>query len=444
MSNDNWYKTDSWYSPLQEEKTAEPRPRETAAGEIVNPSSGKAVPEKKKCRARFWGAAVLLLALVVGFAACLRGSERPKLSFRVSSGGRPAVGKEAEEEFPPDYADFFAGYYTSVTGQTPAETTNIERAAGNKGFTLTLKPAPHEEMSLQELYQQCAPSIVGISASVEGEDGYYWGSGVILSADGLLLTNAHIISGCDKVTVTLFDDTEYPALLVGTDSISDLAVLKIEADGLPAAEFGLSDSLAVGQAVAAIGNPLGSDFRFTLTDGIISGIDRGMSYNGRVMTLIQTNTAINNGNSGGALFNRCGQVIGVTNMKMVSYSNDIEGIGFAIPSSTVKTISETLIRDGEVIRTTIGITCGGIPEKAAEHYGLPGGLYIMSVTENYDAAEKGIQPGDILTAVNGIPVTTTNEVNTIKDTFGVGDTLTLQIWRAGESFSVDITLLPAA
>ena len=141
---------------------------------------------------------------------------------------------------------------------------------------------------------------------------------MILSEDGLILTNTHVIDGCDTAKVELFDKTEYDARLVGADTISDIAVLKIDADGLTAASFGESKDLAVGDKVAAIGNPLGEAFRMTLTDGIISAIERGVSYKGRSMTLLQTNTAINEGNSGGALFNMYGQVIGITNMKMMS------------------------------------------------------------------------------------------------------------------------------
>ena len=199
-------------------------------------------------------------------------------------------------------------------------------------------------------------------ATSDGQSGYNWGTGVILSADGLILTNTHVIEGCDSAKVTLFDDREFEAKLIGADTISDIAVLKIEAAGLPAAEFGESGSLVVGDPVAAIGNPLGETFRSTLTDGIISAIERGISYKGRTMTLLQTNTALNEGNSGGALFNMYGQVVGITNMKMMSSYSSIEGIGFAIPSATVREVVNSIVRFGEVRgRPSIGITVGAIP-----------------------------------------------------------------------------------
>ena len=283
---------------------------------------------------------------------------------------------------------------------------------------------------------------MAISGYVDGKSAYSWGTGVVLSEDGLILTNTHVIEDCDRATVTLYDDSVYEAKLVGADSISDVAVLKIEATGLPAASFGDSGSLMVGDKVAAIGNPLGETFRMTLTDGIISAIERGINYNGHSMTLLQTNTALNEGNSGGPLFNMYGQVVGVTNMKMMSSYSSIEGIGFAIPSATVKSVVNALVADGEVRgRPSVGITIGGIPDNASDYYSIPGGVYVSDVTEGSDAEAKGIQPGDIITHVNGQPVSTIDEVGAIKNQFNVGDSLTFTIWREGETFDVDVVLM---
>ena len=292
------------------------------------------------------------------------------------------------------------------------------------------------------LYERCADSIVAITGTVEDESGYYWGTGIIASPDGLIVTNAHIIDGCDSAKVTLYNDESFEAKLVGVDAISDLALLKIDAEELPAATFGDISSIAVGDQVAAIGNPLGEDFRSTLTNGIISAIDRGLNYNGRTMSLLQTNTAINQGNSGGALFNMYGQVVGITNMKMMSYYSSIEGIGFAIPSSTVKSVVDSLAANGEVRgRPSIGITVGAIPEDVSGHYDIPAGLYVSDVQENSDAQAKGVQVGDILTAVNGTPVSTTEEVSAIKDSLKVGDSMVLSLWREGEMLEVEIELM---
>ena len=219
-------------------------------------------------------------------------------------------------------------------------------------------------------------------------------------------------------------------------------MLKIEASGLTPAVFGDSTVLEVGDRVAAIGNPLGEEFRLTLTDGIISGIERGLNYKGHSMNLLQTNTAINEGNSGGPLFNMYGQVIGITNMKMMSSYSSIEGIGFAIPSSTVAKIVNTLVVSGTVTgRPSIGITVGAIPDNAKERYQLPDGLYISAVAEGSDAAEKGVKAGDIILKVNGVEVSTTAEISAMKDALNVGDTMRFTLWRNGEILEIDVMLV---
>ena len=300
-----------------------------------------------------------------------------------------------------------------------------------------------DEMSLGDLYDICSKSIVAIYGYQQDSlTNYYWGTGVVLTEDGLILTNSHVIEGCNKVTVKLADDTEYEASLVGADGISDIAVLRIEAEGLEPAQFGQSGRLRVGDEVAAIGNPLGEEFRMTLTNGIISAIDRDISYKGRSMVLLQTNTALNSGNSGGALFNMSGQVIGITNMKMMSSYSSIEGIGFAIPSETVKSVVSSIVEHGKVLgRPSIGITVGAVPEQARERYSMPAGVYVTDVQENSDAAAKGIQKGDVITEVNGTPVESTAEIQAIKDALKVGDTLTVKIWRSGEIIEMEIALM---
>ena len=319
MSNNDWYNDESWYAPLAA-REEEPKPR-----------PGK---KKKKIGIRVIGAVCLALLLLIGTSLAFREPE----SKETGSPALPSVGES--DDMPENWQDFFDDYYESV--QTDVAEINIPRAELPIDFHLELQTAPETELSLQALYQNCSPSIVAISGYVDGKSAYSWGTGVVLSADGLILTNTHVIEDCDRATVTLFDDSVHEAKLVGADAISDVAVLKIDATGLPAASFGDSGSLVVGDRVAAIGNPLGETFRMTLTDGIISAIERGINYNGHSMTLLQTNTALNEGNSGGPLFNMYGQVVGVTNMKMMSSYSSIEGIGFAIPSSTVKSVVNAL------------------------------------------------------------------------------------------------------
>ncbi len=439
MSNMNWYEAEDWYAPLRREEPALP---------VVMQEMPK---RKKKGRMAAWIAVILAAALLLGIGVpvLLRGAGAShQHSFPVNPGNLPQLPEgfdpadrvDPEEEMPEDYADFFDNYYQ--TTDTSTAMVNIERGSLQPDFSLKLVPHQEEELDLQELYEKCAPSIVGISGYIEGKSGYNWGTGVILTSDGLILTNTHVIDECDRAVVKLYDDREFEATLLGADTISDIAVLRIEATGLTPAEFGESGSLRVGDRVAAIGNPLGENFRCTLTDGIISAISRDISYKGRSMTLLQTNTALNEGNSGGALFNMYGQVIGITNMKMMSSYSSIEGIGFAIPSSTAREVVNSIVRFGEVRgRPSIGITVGAIPPEAMSQYDLPSGLYISEVQENSDAYAKGVRTGDVLTEVNHIPVTTTTDVNDIKNEYGVGDTLHFTIWRDGEILEFDVLLM---
>ena len=403
-----------WYAPLEEH---------------TSPESEKKKRKPGKASWRIGGAILLVVLLIAASSLIFSGSNQRTEAPYISGDGMPD-----------DWNDYLDNYY-QVTESKDAE-IKLPRAELAPDFKVTLSNEHGKELSLQELYDQCSKSIVAIKGYQDGVDGYYWGSGIILSEDGLILTNTHVIENCDTASVTLFDNSSYDAALVGADSTSDIAVLRIEATGLTPASFGDSAELAIGDKVAAIGNPLGETFRMTLTDGIISAIDRGISYNGHSMTLLQTNTAINEGNSGGALFNVYGQVIGVTNMKMMSSYSSIEGIGFAIPSSTIAAVADSLMQYGEVRgRTAIGITVGAIPENVTSHYDLPTGLYVSAVEEKSDAAAKGIQQGDIITAVNGSPASATSDILTVKNTLSVGDTIAFTIWRDGETFDVDVTLV---
>ena len=425
-----------WYRPFeQEEPRPEPAPEQT--------------PEESPKRVRGWtpwrvlGVITLAVLLIVGSSLAFGGG-RPPLTALPEQAAPPRAEEEEPklpsiDEMPGDRTDFFRSFYDTIERET--QDIRIPQAALPVDLTLELAPAG-ETLSLPELYERCADSVVGISAYKDGELSYSWGTGVVLSENGLILTNAHVVNDTDRAVVTLRDDTEYEAELVGADITSDLAVLKIEAQGLTAAVFGESGQLRVGDPVAAIGNPLGAEFRNTLTDGILSAIERGVSYNGRTMTLLQTNTAINEGNSGGALFNMAGQVIGVTNMKMMSSFSNIEGIGFAIPSSTVRGVVNALVREGEVRgRPAIGITVGAIPEEAMERYELPEGLYISEVSEGSDAMAQGLREGDIILTVDGVHITETSELAAMKDEKQVGDTLLFVIWRDGEELEVPVRIV---
>ena len=409
---------------------------------LPDPTAKPGTGRKRKKRTGWKITAVALSVLVLIVASVYAFTDALHIDLWRDVPQLPSQGTPDEDGYFDDFRDFFSQYYLPVS--TSAPDSQLARDEGVTDFRLTLHSAEgHTPMRLQELYAACADSVVGIRATSPSlRGGYYWGSGFIVSADGYIVTNQHIISGTKAASVVLTDGREFPAKLVGEDARMDIAVLKIDATNLPAVELGDSDALTVGDEVAAIGNPLDSSLSGTLTNGIISAIDRSISYNGGELTLLQTNTALNEGNSGGPLFNMYGQVVGITNMKMSAAVTEvsIEGIGFAIPTATVKTVADQLIATGKYSRPGLGLTLGAVPAEAAEHYDLPDGLYVSDVAEGSSAREEGVQVGDIITHVNGTPVKTTQDVLAIRDTLAVGDTMTLTIYREGRTFQVTITL----
>lgn len=299
-------------------------------------------------------------------------------------------------------------------------------------------------LSLQEIYIKAIPSVVSISCTLR--NGSSSGTGVVFSADGYIVTNCHVVADAETIAVQLSDGRELPAYVVGSDAISDLAVLYISADDLTPAEFGDSSSLRVGDTVVAIGDPLGAALRGTMTDGIISAINRDITTNGRTMTLIQTNAALNAGNSGGPLINCYGQVIGINTMKIGDYVNEsgVEGLGFAIPSITVKEIVDQLVAQGYVSgRPTLGIAGETVSRFYQMYYQLPAGLILTEVDENSDAAAKGIQIGDVLISVDNTRITDSDTLNALLYSHQVGDTLQVVIYHSGKQYSLELTVTEA-
>lgn len=325
--------------------------------------------------------------------------------------------------------------------QTTVEETTVERAPTGDGTTLTIAPLPQEPAhSLQQIYEENIASIVSIRGIKQSSMNL--GTGVVMSEDGYIITNSHVIEGCSAVDVVLQDDSVHHALLVGRDAQTDLAVLKIEADDLSPAQFGDSALLRVGDTVAAIGNPLGEELRGTMTDGIISAINRDVNVDGYTMALIQTTAALNSGNSGGALINDHGQVVGITNLKMQSYDNTVEGLGFAIPTATVKTVVDALIAEGVVSgRPSLGITGYTVTQAEQEQYGMPAGVCVASVEEGSDARSQGVLPGDVIVAANGERVESMEQLLAIKEQMQVGQSITLRLWRQGAYLERDVTLV---
>ena len=305
-----------------------------------------------------------------------------------------------------------------------------------------------ERMTAAEVYAANVNSTVGITTSITTN---FWGyqstsaasgSGFIISADGYILTNFHVIENSDSISVALFNGESYAAELIGYDESNDIAVLKIEAEDLAPVILGDSDNLNVGDSVVAIGNPLG-ELTFSLTAGTVSAKDREVTFSNHVtMDLLQTDCAINSGNSGGALFNMYGEVIGVTNAKYSGSSGSgstIDNIGFAIPLNSIRSIVESIIEKGYVSKPYIGVSVSDVNE-AYLIYGLPRGAAVQTVTENGPAAEAGLQIGDIVTAVNGKEITGGNELIDIVSQSNVGDELKLTVYRKGNTTDITVTV----
>ena len=300
-----------------------------------------------------------------------------------------------------------------------------------------------------EVYAQNVNSTVGITTSITTNYfGYQTtsaaaGSGFILTQDGYILTNYHVVEGSNSITVTTYDGTGYDATLIGYDESNDIAVLKIDASDLTPVVLGDSDTLNVGDTVVAIGNPLG-ELTFSLTTGVVSALDRPVTLStGTTMNLIQTDCAINSGNSGGALFNLYGEVIGITNAKYSSSGSSseasIDNIGFAIPIDQVRSIFESIITNGYIVKPYIGVTVSDVSSES-QSYGLPQGAAVRSVTENSPAAEAGLQESDIITAVNGETITGSNDLVKLVKASAAGDTLELTVYRQGQTTTLTLTV----
>ena len=296
-------------------------------------------------------------------------------------------------------------------------------------------------MAGEDIYKKVNPSVVSvISTTAEGTGS---GSGVIMSKDGYIITNNHVVDGAQSVSVQLSDGTSLDAEIIGTDEQTDLAVIKVTpTSDLTAAEFGDSDELEPGEYAYAIGSPGGVQFANTITGGRISAINRDLTVNDRVMSLIQTDASINNGNSGGALINKYGQVVGITSAKLSGNafgSASVEGMGFAIPINTAKDIVDELIQNGYVSgRPSIGIT--GQNVESAD--GKVSGVQVYSIDSRAKAASEGLQVGDVITAVDGTPTPDMDKVNELKQDKKAGDKLTLSVYRisTGKTLNITITL----
>ena len=377
----------------------------------AEPAGQPQPPKKKKGRGKG-----IVIGLCSVAAACLLFAGGAVIGHVVSNtGGAPAGGGVTAGSMP-----------TVQISETPEyDPDNYDVVNGLAG---------------EEIYKKVSPSIVSVIATSGS------GSGVIMSEDGYIITNNHVVEGAEQVMVQLSDGTQMPAEIIGTDEQTDLAVLKVEPEGtLTAAEFGNSDELQPGEYAYALGSPGGVQFANTITGGRISAINRDVTINDRVMTLIQTDASINPGNSGGALINKYGQVVGITSAKLSSNAfseASIEGMGFAIPINTAKEVVDELIVNGYVAgRPSIGIS--GYNVESAD--GSIAGVQVDSIDSRAKADDEGLQVGDVIVAVDGTPTPTMDDVNEVKEDKKAGDRITLTVYRisTGKRLNVTITLMDA-
>ena len=341
----------------------------------------------------------------------------------------------------------------SIDSKSTTSTTSAPTITTNSNLISLVE---YSETSVN-VAQKVLPSIVGINVeyqvntifSNKSSSASASGSGIIISEDGYILTNDHIVSSSNsssfyqmskatKITVNLYNDsTAYEAEVIGTDELTDLAVIKINKTGLTPAELGDSDSVQIGEFAMAIGNPLG--LTFSVSSGIISATNREITdTDGKKYTLLQTDAAINSGNSGGALVNSKGQVIGLNTLKISG--NGVEGMGFAIPINATKEIYSQLIEYNKVKRPYIGISTIDVDSQTASYYNLAVGVYVDSVSDFSPAQKAGIKVGDVITKINDVSVATADELNAEKNSCSIGDQITLTLIRNGQEMSISLTL----
>ena len=308
-----------------------------------------------------------------------------------------------------------------------------------------------KELTTAEIYAKYVNSCVGITVDIVSTNifgqtvtGAAAGSGFVITEDGYILTNYHVIDGANSIKVTFDDGKEYTATYVGGEEKNDIAVIKVDATGLTPVVIGKSSDMLVGEQVTTIGNPLG-ELTFSESTGIISALDRSITMSdGRQMNMIQTDCAINSGNSGGPLFNSHGEVIGIVSAKYSSGSNSssasVEGLGFAIPMDDVASMVSDLVKNGYVTgKPIMGISVADVDESVTS-YGVPQGAIIRVVTPDLCGAKAGLQAGDIVTKIDNTDVTSASDLTSAIGNYKPGDKVTLTIFRSGETKTVEVTL----
>lgn len=336
------------------------------------------------------------------------------------------------------HRDRFEHYYEEFFPEEVSGEITIPSWPTGQGVELQVAREHGGALTAPEVYRLVNPSVVTVMADLGEDVGVSVGTGVIFTGDGYIVTNYHVVEGGRECMVTLDTGYSYEAKYVAGDQENDLAVLKIDGEDLPAAEFGDSDLLTVGDKVYAIGNPLGVELRGTLTDGIVSAINRDVEVDGRIMTLIQTNAALNSGNSGGPLINEYGQVVGINVIKMSSSYSNIEGLGFAIPSASMDRLVDDLLEYGEVQpEPVLGISVLQIGVRLEEERW---GLEVVEVTPDSAAGEAGVREGDYVTSAGGEALYTSQDLLRVRRQYHIGDDLPMTLWRDGGEIEVVLHL----
>ncbi len=314
-----------------------------------------------------------------------------------------------------------------------------ELAPPAEDATVEIHPRFGDAMSMQEIYRKLEPSVVSVICATP--DSNLERCGVVMSGEGYIITNCSVVREPGAITVLMYDGTEYIASVVGGDPLSDLAVVKIEANGLTPAEFGDSDQLEVGDQVLSIGDSSARELRGAMTDGIIAGISRDLDVEGRTMTVLQTNACLPSGGYGGPLINMRGQVIGINAQNLGNFASSDEHLGLTVPIDNAKNIVDELIQHGYIPgRPSIGISGQGVTAAAQAYYRLPAGVYVEDVDLGGAADRAGILPGDIITAIEGVEVSSLEEMNLIKNRYKSGDVIILSLFRDNEDMNVSLTL----
>ena len=342
-----------------------------------------------------------------------------------------------------------AGYGGAMLARSSHSSTTLQQSSRTVSQVSVKKVDGQTLMSAAEVYASTVNSVVSINSSSvstnifgQSVESASSGSGFIVTQDGYIVTNHHVISGASSVTVTLYNGTEYPAVVVGSDSDYDVAVLKIEATGLDAVTLGSSDNVNVGDSVLAIGNPLG-ELTFSMSQGIVSCCDRAINVDGTPFNMIQVDASINPGNSGGPLMNLYGEVVGIVSAKYSSYSNTtVEGLGFAIPINDVQTIITDIMENGQVTdKPALSITAGTMTEQMAAQYQLSAkeGVFVYSVNKGGAGDNAGLQMGDVITKLNDTDITSMEDLSAAKKSYKAGDTVTITFWRGSEEMTTQLT-----